>query len=59
MGVKDISLRDYFAAQAMQAFASGHTMHYGHEEHWAYNEIASVAYEMADAMMKERSKHEQ
>ena len=59
MGVKDISLRDYFAAQAMQAFLSGHMMHYGHEEHWAYDEIASVAYEMAAEMLKERVEHAQ
>lgn len=54
-----MDLRDYFAAQAMQAFLGGHMMHYGHEEYWACNEIASVAYEMADEMLKERAKHEQ
>jgi hypothetical protein len=52
-----MSLRDYFAAKAMQAATSGHIGHYGHESnHWQVNDIASYAYEMADAMMKARNK---
>jgi hypothetical protein len=40
-----MDLRDYFAAKAMQKFeSSGHSI----------NEIAKLAYKMADAMMKAR-----
>jgi hypothetical protein len=49
-----MTLRDYFAAKAMQAAISGHIAHYGHENHWKVGDIASYAYEMADAMLKAR-----
>ena len=50
-----MTLRDYFAAKAMQAATSGHIGHYGHEiNHWQVKDIASYAYEMADAMLKAR-----
>ena len=42
-----MTLRDYFAAKAMQGF----------QEQWVYDnsdEIASKAYKMADAMLKAR-----
>lgn len=52
--VGGMSLRDYFAAKAMQGFLSGHIAHYGHENHWAYGPLASEAYELADAMLKAR-----
>jgi hypothetical protein len=40
-----MDLRDYFAAKAMQKFeSSGHSI----------NEIATLAYKMADAMMEAR-----
>ncbi len=40
-----MDLRDYFAAKAMQKFeSSGHSI----------NEIAKLAYKMADAMMEAR-----
>jgi hypothetical protein len=50
-----MDLRDYFAAEAMQADLTGHISHYGHESHWPVDEMASHAYEVADAMLKARS----
>lgn len=48
-----MSLRDYFAAKAMQGMCSG--------EIWPYvqdlPEIASRAYLLADAMLAQREKH--
>lgn len=52
--VGGMSLRDYFAAKAMQGFLSGHIAHHGHESHWPYVALASEAYELADAMLKAR-----
>ena len=46
------SMRGYFAAKAMQAFIAGHIGHYGHENHWPYNQMASEAVSVADAMIK-------
>ena len=43
-----MSLRDYFAAKAMQAFIQ--------RGQFEYEEFAKAAYYMADAMMKEREK---
>ena len=48
------TLRDYFAAKAMQAWLSGHVAHYGHGNFWALDAIAQSSYEMADAMIKAR-----
>jgi hypothetical protein len=45
-----MTLRDYFAAKAMQGLLS--TVK---DEEWQYDEVAAVAYEMADAMMRERN----
>ena len=45
-----MSLRDYFAAKAMQALLARLT--YGIEDD--PTDVASVAYDYADAMMKER-----
>jgi len=44
-----MTLRDYFAAKAMQAYCS-------HSEsiYWVPDEIAGDAYAMADAMLKAR-----
>ena len=50
------SLRDCFAAQAMQAMLSGHFSHYGHEDYWDRDAIACEAYFAAGAMLKERAK---
>lgn len=52
--VGGMTLRDYFAAKAMQGFLSGHIAHHGHESHWPYGALASEAYELADAMLKAR-----
>lgn len=46
-----MSLRDYFAAKAMQAFAGAEYDSRLECEHWARH-----AYMMADAMLKERAK---
>ena len=46
-GSNGMTLRDYFAAKAMQGF----------QDQWAYDnsdEIASKAYTLADAMLKAR-----
>lgn len=51
-----MTLRDYFAAKAMQAMLSGHFSHYGHEDYWDRDAIACEAYSAADAMLKERAK---
>lgn len=43
----EVSLRDYFAAKAMQGF----------QEQWVYDnsdDIACIAYALADAMLKAR-----
>lgn len=44
-----MSLRDYFAAKAMQAFANGTVFTYTEA-----NETAQKAYEYADAMLAQR-----
>ena len=52
---RGMTLRDYFAAKAMQAATNGHISHYGHESnHWQAKDIASYSYEIADAMLKAR-----
>lgn len=54
-----MSMRDYFAAKAMQGFIAGHIAHYGHENHWpwsGWSGIADSAYEVADAMLEQRAK---
>ena len=48
----DMTLRDYFAARAMQvAFTEGRFCFTKHD----YSELSKVAYAMADAMLKERN----
>lgn len=49
-----MTLRDYFAAKAMQGALSGHHAHAGHEDYWPPAGVASYAYEMADAMLAAR-----
>lgn len=45
--------RQYLAGKAMQAAISGHFAHYGHESsYWAPRDIATYAYEVADAMLE-------
>lgn len=43
---KGMTLRDYFAAKAMQGMLNGST---------SYENVAKYAYKIADAMMKERN----
>ena len=50
-GEKGMTLRDYFAAKAMQNFLS--TIGWNSDQKW-FDEIAVGAYRMADAMMKAR-----
>lgn len=53
-GFRGMTLRDYFAAKAMQAFLSGHIARYGHDNHWRYMDLPAEAYQVADAMLKAR-----
>ena len=46
-----MTLRDYFAAKAMQGMLAG-LLAYGHDILW--NQIAEDAYKQADAMLKAR-----
>lgn len=48
-----MSLRDYFAAKAMQGLLAAQI--HGFNDQPAKGPFASMAYEMADAMMKARS----
>jgi hypothetical protein len=45
-----LTLRDYFAAKAMQAYLTAP------DTGWEFDEMAGAAYLMADAMLKERTK---
>lgn len=51
-----MSLRDYLAAKAMQGMVSSSTYESGD---WEQESIAEQAYQMADAMLRARSKGEQ
>lgn len=52
-----MTLRDYFAAKAMQAYIEVTSKDSEKEFHPSYDEyIALSAYETADAMLKERGK---
>jgi hypothetical protein len=48
-----MTLRDYFAAKALQAMATRSDM-----DGVAYDKLAAYAYDYADAMLAERSKSE-
>lgn len=50
-----MTLRDYFAAKAMQGFAAHNGLNVCGPNNAAYN-VAGMAYEMADAMLQERNK---
>jgi hypothetical protein len=50
MNEEQISLRDYFAAQALQAII----IREGKDHSGVINEITTTAYQYADDMMKER-----
>lgn len=46
-----MTLRDYFAAKALNGLLAASLMHEGV---WKQNEVAETAYEIADAMLKAR-----
>lgn len=50
-----MTLRDYAAIKAMAGMLSGHFSHYGHKNYWRSDDIATAAYEMADAMLRARA----
>jgi hypothetical protein len=45
-----LTLRDFFAAKALAGMASAY------HDHWTVERAAEAAYELADAMLRERSK---
>jgi hypothetical protein len=49
-----ITIRDYFAAKAMQASISGHFAYHGLGSYWSPDDIARYAYDCADAMLEAR-----
>jgi len=49
-----LSMRDYFAAKAMQSFFSKNEVY--HLSNWNFEAIAKYAYVAADAMLAEREK---
>jgi hypothetical protein len=59
-----MTLRDYFAAKAMQVYLQAHHDRVVFEEnkygeathHWSDKDVAFEAYETADAMLKARAK---
>lgn len=53
MNESQISLRDYFAAQALQALI----IREGKDHSGIINEITTTAYQYADDMMKERNEY--
>jgi hypothetical protein len=61
-GETGMTMRDYFAAKAMQIFIQWHQQKVIFEEFkyeesthcWSDEDVASKAYEMADAMMEAR-----
>jgi hypothetical protein len=52
-GSQGMTLRDYFAAKAMQGLLAG-LLAYGHDIMW--DEVAKDAYRQADAMLAAREK---
>lgn len=55
-GFEGMSLLDHFAGLAMQAAYAHLSGEADHTKHWTEEGIAESAYEMADAMLKERAK---
>lgn len=51
--VEGMTLRDYFAAKAMQAMVASPAYYI---DGWAQSDIAVQSYQMADALLAERSK---
>lgn len=53
--MKDLEMRDYFAAKVMQADISNYTdSHQFGKDFWTSENVAKRAYNMADAMMEAR-----
>lgn len=52
IGHKGMTLRDYFAAKAMEGFIAA----WGQHDVEDFNEIASDSYMLADAMLRKRDK---
>lgn len=50
---KGMTLRDYFAAKAMQGILASNTEH-EHEDAHIFDAIAEASYKQADAMLKAR-----
>lgn len=50
---RGMSLRDYFAAKAMQGIYASNTEH-DHEDEHIFDAVAEAAYLQADAMLKAR-----
>lgn len=55
-GADGMTLRDYFAARAMQAMISNPSI-IDNDSDGAVNYAASASYKFADAMLKARSSH--
>ena len=53
-GYSGMTLRDYFAAKAMQALVPGNYFNLTAKQAYEINITAKQAYEMADAMLKAR-----
>ena len=55
-----VSLRDYFAAAALQGYRAGKHLNAGaypsETKLWSCNEVAKSAYRDADAMIRERER---
>lgn len=49
-----MSLRDYFAAQSLQGFVMAHSIANGPT--MSFEQVAKASYDIADALLKERSK---
>ena len=55
VNVGDMTLRDYFAAKAMQAtLTHGKTLYEEHDAFFHIENVAKDSYYIADAMLKER-----
>jgi len=52
---KDMTMRDEFAALAMQGLFASDAKHH-HEDADIFDVVAEAAYKIADAMLKERAK---
>jgi hypothetical protein len=50
---KGMTLRDYFAAKAMEGIYASNTEH-DHEDAHIFDAVAEAAYKQADAMLKAR-----